>query len=339
MELVQINHNSSPYIINRDVAYEEATIISSTTQSRQPIFIEANTKDVSLYHLKNECITPVFSKDNEVTISHNNFIESVWESTQKLFRNERISEPDIRVSHIIKGRTPDAIHKSVNELTESDKTIYYERMAFCIEIPSITETINGNALNLTIGGVRAYNQENLYSKKSFEKFKLFIGFKNLVCCNMCVSTDGCYDEVRVSSSEELMAKIIELVVSYNAKRHLEQMRNLLNYSITESQFAQFIGKARLYQFLPQLQKRALPDMLMTDTQINLVARAYYQDENFAVHDIGSDISLWNTYNLLTGANKSSHIDNFLSRSVNATNLSAGLTKALDGKVDYKWFLE
>ena len=72
----------------------------------------------------------------------------------------------------------------------SDKTIYFERMMFCFEIPTIYEDIAGNRLNLTIGGVRAYNHMNLYSKKGAEKFKVFIGFKNLVCCNMCVSTDG-----------------------------------------------------------------------------------------------------------------------------------------------------
>jgi len=44
---------------------------------------------------------------------------------------------------------------------EEDKTIYYERMMFCFEIPSIHEDIAGNRLNLTIGGVRSYNHENL----------------------------------------------------------------------------------------------------------------------------------------------------------------------------------
>ena len=48
-------------------------------------FIEANTKEVSLEHLKKECIVPVFSKDNEVTISHPNFIEAVWEAAHKAF--------------------------------------------------------------------------------------------------------------------------------------------------------------------------------------------------------------------------------------------------------------
>ena len=38
-------------------------------------FIEANTEQVSLDHLMNDCIIPVFSKDNESTISHYQFIE------------------------------------------------------------------------------------------------------------------------------------------------------------------------------------------------------------------------------------------------------------------------
>ena len=120
-------------------------------------FIEANTKEVTIEHLKDDCIVPVFSKDNEITISHPNFIESVWEAANRVFPSESIELPEIRVSHIIKGRTPEAIHKPVKELLEEDKTIYYERMMFCFEIPTIYEDIAGNRLNLTIGGVRSYN--------------------------------------------------------------------------------------------------------------------------------------------------------------------------------------
>ena len=32
-------------------------------------FIEANTQEVTFEHLKNDCITPVFAKDNELTPS------------------------------------------------------------------------------------------------------------------------------------------------------------------------------------------------------------------------------------------------------------------------------
>ena len=129
-------------------------------------FIEANTKAVDLAHLRNDCIVPVFSKDNELTISHTAFVETVAEAVSTFYNGERIEKPEIRVSHIIKGRIPEAIHKPANQLLESDKTIYYERMMFCIEVPTIYETVEGNRLTLTVGGVRAYNHMNLYSKKS-----------------------------------------------------------------------------------------------------------------------------------------------------------------------------
>lgn len=300
-------------------------------------FIEANTKEVTMEHLKNDCVVPVFSKDNEITISHPNFIEAVWEAANKVFPNERIDAPSIRVSHIIKGRTPEAIHKSVKDLLDEDKTIYYERMMFCFEIPTIYEDINGNRLNLTIGGVRAYNHENLYSKKGVEKFKLFIGFKNLVCCNMCVSTDGFKSELKVMSVADLFTSAIQLFQDYNVAKHLYYMGAFKDSYLTEQQFAQFLGRSRLYQYLPNEEKRKLPQMLMTDTQIGLVAKAYYQDEDFGLANT-KEISMWNVYNLLTGANKSSYIDNFLDRALNATQLSEGLNKALYGDSEYSWFI-
>lgn len=96
---------------------------------------------MNLQHLKNDCIVPVFSKDNELTISHANFIETVWDAANSFFSGERIDKPDIRVSHIVKGRIPEAIYKPVNQLLESDKTIYYERMMFCFEVPTITKPL------------------------------------------------------------------------------------------------------------------------------------------------------------------------------------------------------
>ena len=78
---------------------------------------------------------------------------------------------------------------------------------------------------------------------------------------------------------------------------------------------------------------------MTDTQINLVAKSYYRDPDFGVVGESKEISLWNVYNLLTGANKSSYIDNLLDRSLNATNLAEGINKALYGDKEYSWFIE
>lgn len=315
----------------------EGELLRSSKDKKLP-FIEANTKEVTMQYLKEECITPVFSKDNEVTISHSNFIETVWDAAIKVFPNEKIEEPSIRASHVIKGRIPEAIYKPVNQLLESDKTIYYERMMFCFEIPTIYEDIAGNRLNLTIGGVRAYNHENLYSKKGAEKFKVFIGFKNLVCCNMCVSTDGYRSELKVMSTTDLFNEVMMLFQGYNLAKHLYHISAYKDTYMRESQFAQFLGRCRLYQFLPLDLKKKLPQMLMTDTQIGLVAKAYYNDDNFSTIMDSREISMWNVYNLLTGANKSSYIDNFLDRSLNATQFAEGLNMALYGENAYSWFI-
>lgn len=87
---------------------EDATIITEETTKVQKVnhFIEANTMEIDLQHLKSDCIVPVFSKDNELTISHNAFIETVWDAANSFFTGETIEKPDIRVSHIIKGRIP-----------------------------------------------------------------------------------------------------------------------------------------------------------------------------------------------------------------------------------------
>ena len=324
------------------------TLPKEETAIRHPKFpfIEANTKEVTMEHLRQDCVVPVFSKDNEITISHPAFIETIWEAAQHLFPCERMEAPAIRVSHVVKGRTPEAIHKPVKDLLEEDKTIYYERMMFCFEIPSIHEDIAGNRLNLTIGGVRAYNHENLYSRKSPEKFKVFIGYKNMVCCNMCVSTDGYKVELKAQTTHDLFLLALELFQHYSMAKHLSRMEALQDSHLTAHQFAQFIGKCRLYQYLPTEQKRMLPPLLMTDTQIGMVAKAYYCDEHFHGNgrifpqsDEENAISLWRVYNLLTGANKSSYIDNFLDRSLNASQLAEGLDKAVHGEGDFGWFIQ
>jgi len=134
------------------------------------------------------CYIPVFAKDNEATISHNDFISSIEQVIGGYYPE---NHTDIRVSHPIKGRVPDAKHKSAKELLDAEKTVYYERVMFTIEVPTIFRDINGNHLSLTVGGVRGYHQENLYARRNMQKFKVFVGFRNRVCCNMCVSTDGC----------------------------------------------------------------------------------------------------------------------------------------------------
>lgn len=344
LQLVQ-RRNNTPVIIPKpepEVKSVNADPIETLTATLLPEsvktknFIEANTEPVSLLHLQNDCIIPVF-RDNEKTVSHYEFVDAIDFCTQQFFKGSQVLGPEIRVSHQINGRIPQALHKKVSELEEFEKTRYYERMMFCIEVPSITEVVHGNRLNLTIGGVRALNHESLFSKKSIEKFKVFIGFQNLVCTNLLVSTDGAALEIRVSSLDDLVRKVFELFENYNMKKHLQSMRDFGRYNLTEHQFAQLVGKARLYPYLSPAMKKEIPQLIYNDGQLNAVCRDYYLDKSFCRSDNG-DIDLWRLYGLLTGSNKSSYIDGFLDKSLNAYTFTESLVEAFDNTSKAHWFL-
>jgi hypothetical protein len=300
-------------------------------------FIEANTMEVTLDHLKNECTIPVFAKDNECTISHYEFINSTKDVVEDILNYKGDLKPSIRTSHVIKGRIPSAIGKPAKELLESEKTIYYERMAFVIEIPEISEVINGNKLNLTIGGVRSYNQENLFSKKSMEKFKVFIGFQNTVCTNLCISTDGLKDDLRVSSVLELKSKIYELINTYKKKEHLIAMERMFRYSLTENQFAHLVGKMKLFPYLSKEEKQTLFPLAMNDSKLNTIVKDYHIDTHFCKLE-NNTINFWNIYNLFTEANKSTYIDNNLERNVNAYAFTNYLINSIE-KGESNFFIQ
>ena len=337
MELVQVNNNLHPLIPDCKTQSGQRSQETPLRNIELNPFIEANTKEVSLSRLKSDCIIPVFAKDNEKTIAHHEFIQTALSSVNKMFPNDSIDIPEIRVSHEVKGRVADAIYKPVKELLEHEKTQYYERMAFIIRIPSLSTIINGNKLSLTVGGVRSYNQENLYSRKTYEKVKFFIGFQNMVCCNLCLSTDGFQDEIRIANCEELESKLLELMQNYKAETQLQKMKQLGKYSLTESQFAHLLGKARLFNYLPKKERELIPELLLNDGQISTVAKDYYSDESFC-RDQNGDINLWNVYNLFTAANKSSYIDSFLSRNNNAFEFCGSIVDVLESGRS-SWFIQ
>ena len=300
-------------------------------------FIEANTIEMSLEEMKSRHIIPVFVKDNETLISHDEFIDAASKITADVFHGEHILRPSIRVSHPIKGRVPEAKDKPANQLYEWEKTLYYERMAFIIEVPSMQAEIGGNTLSLTIGGVKAYNKDNLYSRSQSEQhFKIFIGFQNKVCTNMCVWSDGIMNDVRVNSVGQLKLALSMLLKSYNHGFHLHHLERLTRHSITEQQFAQLIGRCRMYNHLPADVKKDIPPMLFGDTQMSTVVRDFYKDESFC-RDGNGDINLWKLYNLFTSANKSTYIDSFVDRSVNAFNFVEQVRHGLEGKNEC-WYL-
>jgi hypothetical protein len=299
-------------------------------------FIEANTVEVKFQEIRDEHIIPVFVKDNEPLISHADFIDSTLDLTADIFHGEHILKPSVRVSHPIKGRIPEAKDKPAQLLQDWEKTIYYERMMFVIEIPSIHDDVGGNTLSLTIGGVKAYNLDNLYSRNQCDQhFKVFIGFQNKVCTNLCVWTDGYMGDIKVKSVGQLRAAIKTLLEGYNKNFQLFHLKQFARNCITEQQFAHLIGRCRMYNHLPAEQKANLPALLLGDQQINTVVRDFYRDNSFS-RDRNGNINLWRLYNLFTGANKTSYIDSFLDRSISAYKLVEEIRWGLEGR--NSWYL-
>jgi hypothetical protein len=315
------------------IEMEEQEIVSSSSA-----FIGANTIEVNLQEIQRQHIIPVFSKDNEPLISHGDFIQTTYDVINHCFKGEDILSPSIRVSHPIKGRTPEARYKPASQLEDHERTIYYERAMFVFEIPSIHRTIDGQTLSLTIGGVKCYGDDKLNNKKgSSEHFKIFIGFSVKVCSNLCVWSDGAQVKLVVRSQGELMDAIMNMISVYNPEQHLRAMQRLTEHNLTEAQFAQVLGRARLYNYLPNEIKKQIPPLLFTDTQLGSVAKDYFQDNSFCRNEVG-DINLWRMYNLFTGENKSSYVDSsFLERSVNAFEFTHQLQSGLAGG-STNWYL-
>ena len=301
-------------------------------------FITANSQPITLESLGTDYITPVFARDNEVCISHNLFIGSVYDAVREFFNGETVDEPLIRVSHIIKGRIPEAIHKKASELLPSDITEYYERSAFCINVPSIVQDVCGNPLNLSVVGVKSYGRDNLGGRLTPQRFSVAVGFQNTVCCNMCIFTDGYKEEIRALRDREIYFATLTLLNMFDMAKQITLLRSLGDLMLDERQFCQIIGRMRLYSYLPATMQRTIPQMLITDSQINNVAKQYFRDDNFRAEENG-EISLWKFYNLITGSTKNSYIDSFLSRSTSATETAMGIASALrDEDSGYKWFL-
>ena len=301
-------------------------------------FIEANTEEVSWEEMRDRHVIPVFLKDNEPAISHCEFVEAVASAAKDCFGLREHPMADIRVSHPVKGRVYEARHKKAQDLLPHEKTIYFERMAFMITIPGIQDEVSGNLLELTVGGVKAFHLDNLNScKGSLEHFKVFVGFKNRVCTNLCVSTDGVKLDLKARSVMELYVQVLELLENFNPVGFVRNLASLSEYELEERQFSQIIGRCRLYQFLPTILRRDIPELLINDTQVSRIAEHFYHDLNFSRSGTGV-VDLWRFYNLFTGANKQSYIDKFVERGVNGYEFTDQIRNALDSPHPDFWYL-
>ena len=124
---------------------------------------------------------------------------------------------------------------------------------------------SGNKLSLSLGGVRSYNLENLYGRKCEERFKVFVDFQNHVCTNLCVSTNGFKDELRVRTLAELLNRVYQLFAVFNIQSELCSLENLSEFSLSEHQFASLVGRLRMYQYLKPSEKAGIPALMLGDS--------------------------------------------------------------------------
>ena len=83
------------------------------------------------------------------------------------------------------------------------------------------------------------------------------------------------------------------------------MKSFTNSYLTEHQFAQFLGKSRLYQCLPAREKKLLPNMELTDSQVNIIAlkpSTIFSVNRQALHDFYNTDMETLRYNCLMAEN-------------------------------------
>ena len=329
--------------INWEVADEKTLGIDDQPGNEEPAehpnFIESNSQSISIEDLASRCIVPTFS-DNSLTIAHQNAIAAVYKAAEDVFGE--LTPPECRVSHAINGRVASALHKSTKDLTDEEKTIFYQRLAFVAHVKSLTKVVAGQTVELTIGMCRAYNEDKLYSRKSPEKFKIFVGWKVRVCSNLCLTCNGNSGTVECLTEADIYQKAYQLFNRFDPEKYdtLHLLENLNNTRITESQFCYIIGRLRLYQALPTEVQKTLPVIEIGDQAVNAAVRGFVSNTNFGLKEGETSITTWNALQLFNEAIKQTYIDKWLDRNQNCTDFMLGIQKALEGNdtEGYSWFL-
>ena len=84
LELPNVVNNNLNITSNLNLTSSNQIHTLPTIKNTTP-FITANSEDITLSILKEKCVIPVFTKDNEITISHSDFIETSISATKKCF--------------------------------------------------------------------------------------------------------------------------------------------------------------------------------------------------------------------------------------------------------------
>ena len=305
-----------------------------------PNFIESNTQAISIEELATRCLVPTFA-DNSLTISHQAAIASVYKAAEDVFGE--LTLPECRVSHAINGRVASALHKPTKDLLDEEKTIFYQRLAFVAHVKSLTRIVAGQPVELTIGMCRAYNEDKLYSRKSPEKMKIFVGWQVRVCSNLCLTCNGNSGTVEVLTEADVYQKAYQLFRRFDPEKEdtLQLIENLNNTRVSESQFCYIIGRLRLYQALPTEVRKTLPMIDIGDQAVNAAVRGFVSNPNFGLKEGEGSITTFSMLQLFNEAIKQAQIDKWLDRNQNCTDFLLGIQRALQGNdtEGYSWFLQ
>lgn len=307
---------------------------------RHPNFIEGPSNEISMEDLTTKNIIPTFS-DNSLTISHQKFIETTRKAAEVIFGNGNVTTAEARVSHPIIGRIPSAQHKKASELTDEEKTIFYQRLAWIAHIKNYNTSINGQEVSLTIGGTRSYHEDKLYARQNPQHFLCFVGYRVRVCSNLLLSLEGVSEKLLCMTEADIFQHAIQLFQRFNEVKEatLYNLENLHNVWLSQEQFCKILGRLRLYQALPNAQQKQLPQILLGDSVVNAATREYIKNPNFGMGDGDGSLSCWMLMNLLNEAVKNSYSDLWIERNANCTTFATGIANALNGTDNsYGWFL-
>lgn len=327
-------------IITQPVAWEVQEALHDPYSERHPNFIEGPSNEISMEELTFKNIIPTFS-DNSLTISHQKFIETTRKAAEVIFGAGNITTAETRCSHPIIGRIPSAQHKKASELRDDEKTIFYQRLAWIAHITTLTSSINGQQVSLTIGGTRSYAEDKLYARQNPQHFRIFIGFRVRVCSNMMLTTDGITGSFLSMTEADIFQNAFNLFQRFNEVKEstLYNLEALHKTWLSQEQFCKIIGRLRLYQALPNTQQKKLPQILLGDSVVNAATKEYIKNPQFGMRSGDGSISCWQLMNLLNEAVKNSYSDLWIERNANCTTFASGIANALNGNDDsYSWFL-
>ena len=308
-------------------------------QAEHPNFIESNTQGISFEELTEKNVIPTFA-DGTLTLSSGSIIKATMRAAEEVYGE--LTPAEIRVSHRIQGRTPEAMNKPASELQDEDITTFWQRMAFCAHVKTLTRSINGADLMLTIGATRSYSEDKLFGRPTPSKMKIFVGWMVRVCSNGCLTTTGVSGTIECLTEADVYEKATALFRGFDPEKEnaLAMLENLGTTRISESEFCKIIGRLRLYQALPASEQSVLPKIILGDQAVNKIVQGYVSNPNFGLKEGEDTISLWQLLNLSNEAVKAAYIDCWLERNQNCTDFVLGIQKAILGtdQEGYDWFL-